>query len=238
VLIGLLALLAALVVLASALPARVATHFLPAGVQARDLSGSIWHGEAGAIRFNNLEIGAVEWDIHPAALLQLSLVVDLQWVHRGFGLAGRAAVARHALTLSAVRGGGPVEDLNDLGVVAGWHGTAQVSIDALRSDFSRVLAASGSLQVSALASAAVAGLSPSAVDASGAITGQLSDAGGPLAVQGTITLTPQQHTGLVSGTLQERADAPAELRRDLADLVQMRGRDAQGRIPIDLEFSF
>lgn len=248
VLIGLLALLAALVVLASALPARVATHFLPAGVQARDLSGSIWHGEAGAIRFNNLEIGAVEWDIHPAALLQLSLVVDLQWVHRGFGLAGRAAVARHALTLSAVQGGGPVEDLDDLGVVAGWHGTAQVSIDELRSDFSRILAASGSLQVSALASAAVAGgtdlgsyvlrLSPTAVDASGAITGQLSDAGGPLAVQGTITLTPQQHTGLVSGTLQERADAPAELRRDLADLVQMRGRDAQGRIPIDLEFSF
>lgn len=248
VLIGLIALLAALVVVASALPARVATRFLPDGVQARELSGTIWHGEAAALSFRNLELGAVEWQIHPASLLQLTLAVDLQWVHRGFGLSGRALLARHHLSLSAIQGGGPIEDLRDLGVAAGWHGTAQVSVDEIESDFARILAASGSVQVSDLAAASVAGgadlgayvlrLSPSAVDASGAITGQLSDAGGPLAVQGTITITPQQHTGLVSGTLQERADAPAELRRDLGDLVQMRGRDAQGRVPIDVEFSF
>jgi len=244
----LVALLAALAVVASALPARVATHFLPVGVQARDWSGSIWHGEAGQVSFRNLELGALEWQIHPGALLQLTLAADWQWVHRGFGLAGRAALGRSNVTLSAIQGGGPIEDLGDLGVAAGWHGTAQVSIATLASDFSRVLAASGNLQVSDLTANRVAGgadlgsyvlrLSPTAVDATGAITGELSDAGGPLAVQGTITINPQQHTGLISGTVQERTDTPAELRRDLTDLVQMRGRDSQGRIPIDLEFSF
>jgi hypothetical protein len=77
-----------------------------------------------------------------------------------------------------------------------------------------------------------------AADAAGTITGQLSDAGGPLDLKGTITITPQQHTGLISGTLRERADAPAELRQNLADLASMRGRDAEGRIPLDLEFNF
>jgi hypothetical protein len=244
----LIALLAALVVVAGALPASVATHFLPDGVQARDWSGSLWHGEAAQVRFRNLDLGAVEWQIHPSALLQLTLAADLQWVHRGFGLTGRAALGRNNVTLSAIQGGGPIEDLGDLGVAAGWHGTVQVSVDTVASDFTRVLAASGNVQVSDLTANRVAGgadlgsyvlrLSPTAVDASGVITGELSDAGGPLAVQGTITINPQQHTGLVSGTVQERADTPAELRRDLTDLVQMRGRDSQGRIPIDLEFSF
>jgi hypothetical protein len=243
-----LALLAALVVLASALPARVLTHFLPDGLQLRDLSGSIWHGEAGQVSFRNLELGAIEWTVHPAGLAELALLVDLQWVHRGFGLSGRVGLERHIVILSAIQGGGPIEDLSDLGVAAGWRGTAQIAIDRIASDFSRIRAASGSVQVSDLASARVAGgadlgafvlrLSPTAVDASGAITGQLRDAGGPLAVEGTISINPQQHTGLVSGSLQERADAPADLRRDLNDLVQMRGRDARGRIPIDLEFSF
>jgi general secretion pathway protein N len=243
-----LALLAALVVLAAALPASFATRFLPDGVQARDLSGSIWHGEAGQVSVRNLDLGAIEWQIHPGALLQLTLAADVQWVHRGFGLTGRAALDRHAVSLTAIQGGGSIEDLRDLGVAPGWSGTAQVAIDTIASDFARLLAVSGSVQVSDLASARVAGgadlgayvlrLSPTAVDASGGITGQLSDAGGPLAVQGTITITPQQHTGLVSGTLQERADTPAELRSELADLVQMRGRDSRGRIPIDLEFSF
>jgi hypothetical protein len=242
------ALLAALAVVAAALPARVLARFLPDGVQARDWSGSLWHGEAGQVRFRNFELGAIEWQIHPLALLQLTLAADLQWVHRGFGLTGRAALGRNNVTLSAIQGGGPIEDLSDLGVAAGWHGTAQVAVDTLASDFARVLAASGSVQVSDLTANRVAGgadlgsyvlrLSPTAVDASGAITGELSDAGGPLAVQGTITINPQQHTGLVSGTVQERADTPAELRRDLGDLVQLRGRDPQGRIPIDLEFSF
>jgi hypothetical protein len=76
------------------------------------------------------------------------------------------------------------------------------------------------------------------VDPNGVVTGELKDAGGPLQVQGTLTLTLQQHTGMVSGTILERPEAPGDLHRDLDNLAQMRGRDPSGRIPVDLEFSF
>jgi hypothetical protein len=43
---------------------------------------------------------------------------------------------------------------------------------------------------------------------------------------------------MLSGTLKERPDAPAALRSDLEGVVQLRGRDPQGRIPVDLEFTW
>jgi len=36
--------------------------------------------------------------------------------------------------------------------------------------------------------------------------------------------------------LRERPDAPTALRNQLDNLSQLRGRDSQGRIPVDLEF--
>ena len=35
----------------------------------------------------------------------------------------------------------------------------------------------------------------------------------------------------------ERGELPASLRQQLDNLIQMRGRDPQGRIPLDIEFS-
>ena len=42
---------------------------------------------------------------------------------------------------------------------------------------------------------------------------------------------------ILSGTLRERAEAPPALRSQLQNLAQYRGRDPQGRIPVDLEFT-
>jgi hypothetical protein len=55
-------------------------------------------------------------------------------------------------------------------------------------------------------------------------------------VQTLIHYSPSERTGTLSGTLKERPDAPAELRSQLENLSQLRGRDSQGRIPVDLEF--
>jgi hypothetical protein len=38
--------------------------------------------------------------------------------------------------------------------------------------------------------------------------------------------------------LQERPGAPPALLSDLEGVAQLRGRDAQGRIPVDLEFTW
>jgi hypothetical protein len=77
-----------------------------------------------------------------------------------------------------------------------------------------------------------------ALSASGDARAALVDKGGPLSLDATLTLTPKTRTGMLSGTVKERDDAPPALRKELDNVAQLRARDAQGRIPIDLEFTF
>lgn len=238
----------ALGVFVSALPASVATRFLPPNVHADDLSGSIWHGAMGKVTVAGRDAGAVEWRIYPAALLHLSLKLDLHWLHRGFGAEATATVDRGRATLSAIRGGGPIEDLQEFGVVRGWRGTTDIALDKLSTDMVRILSASGDVTVTGLSAVQLAGgaelggyvlhLGTDSVDANGVVTGQLHDTGGPLKVQATITVSPQQHSGTLSGTIRERKLVSEDLRKELDSLAQMRGRDRDGNIPVDLEFSF
>jgi Type II secretion system (T2SS), protein N len=66
----------------------------------------------------------------------------------------------------------------------------------------------------------------------------LVDKGGPLSLDASLTLMPSTRTGMLSGTVKERDDAPQALRKELDNVAQLRPRDVQGRIPIDLEFTF
>jgi hypothetical protein len=248
VLIGLAALLAVII---AALPASVITHFLPPAVHAEDFSGSIWHGSAGKIRFNARDAGALEWRLHPAALLGLTASADLHWVKVGFVVDAAVTINSRGFVAHAVKGGGPIEDLGDLGVAAGWRGIADVNFSELHGDFTQPLGAAGDLQVSNLRSAQIAdGADLGSYDlrmpggtvgsdgpvGSGNVTAQLVDTGGPLEVQTLIRYSAKERTGTLSGTLRERPDAPSALRNQLDNLSQLRGRDSQGRIPVDLEF--
>src|SRR6202166_2141086 len=243
VLIGLAAVLAVVIF---AVPASIVTRFLPPEVHAEDFSGSIWHGSAGKISVNARDAGALEWRVHAAALLGLTVLTDLHWVKTSFVIDASASLDAHGFTAHAVKGGGPIEDLRDLGVAAGWHGIADVNFSELKGDFTKPLGAAGDLRVSNLSAAQIAGgadlggydlrVDQSDVGSDGNVTARLVDTGGPLEVQTLIHYSPSERTGTLSGTLKERPDAPAELRTQLENLSQLRGRDSQGRIPVDLEF--
>jgi len=245
VLIGLAAVLAVFI---SALPASIATRFLPPEVHAEDFSGSIWHGSAGKISVNARDAGALEWRLHPAALLGMQVSADVHWVKVGFVVDAAVNVDRQGVSAHAVKGGGPIEDLRDFGVAAGWRGTADINFSELKSDLVKPLAAVGDLRVSNLTSAQIAQgaelggydlrLAEGAVGADGAVTAQLSDTGGPLEMKAVVSLSFKERTGILTGTLRERPEAPAALRSDLEGIVQLRGRDPQGRIPVDLEFTW
>ena len=244
VLIGLAAVLAVII---AVLPASIITHFLPPSVRAEDFSGSIWHGSAGKISVNARDAGALEWRLHPAALLSMDVAADVHWVKVGFVVDGAVKLDRQGLTAHAVKGGGPIEDLQDFGVAPGWRGTATVDFSELKSDLIKVLIAVGDLRVSNLTAAEIAQganlgsyqlrLPEGAIGTDGSVTAQLTDTGGPLELKATISYSAAERTGLLSGTLRERADAPAALLEQLEGIVQLRGRDPQGRIPVDLEFS-
>jgi hypothetical protein len=244
VLIGIAAVLAVII---AVLPASIITHFLPPSVHAEDFSGNIWHGSAGKISVNARDAGALEWRLHPKALLGMDVAADVHWVKVGFVVDAAVDIDRRGVTAHAVRGGGPIEDLRDFGVAAGWRGTADINFSELKSDSVKPLAAVGNVQVSNLTSAEIADgvdlgsyelrLAQDAVGADGSVTAQLTDTGGPLDMKAVIHYSSTDHTGLLSGTLRERSDAPAALRSQLENLVQLRGRDAQGRIPVDLELA-
>ena len=152
---------AVLAVAISALPASMVTHFLPVTVHAEDFSGSVWHGSAGRIAVAAHDAGALEWRLHPGALLHMRVAAELHWVKGGFVVDGTAEVDRGTLLASHLEGGGPIEDLRDLGLAPGWRGIAKIQVEQLKaglsSDAPSLKAAVGTIGVSNLASAQVAG---------------------------------------------------------------------------------
>jgi type II secretion system (T2SS) protein N len=243
VLIGLAAVVAVVI---ATLPASVITHFLPPIVHAEDFSGSIWHGSAGKLTVAAHDAGALEWRLEPRSLLGLAVTAQLHWVKVGFVVDAAVKLDRHALSAHNLKGGGPIEDLRDLGVAAGWRGIADIDFSQLEWDFTKPLLVAGNIHVSNITAAQVAGgadlgsydlrFGPNAVDAEGNVAATLEDTGGPLRVQAVIQYSAKQRTALLTGTVQERPDIPAPLRSQIDGLAQLRARDAQGRLPIDLEF--
>jgi hypothetical protein len=244
----LIALAAVLVVIIVELPASIVTHFLPPTVHAEDFSGSIWHGSAGKISVTGRDAGALEWRLHPAALAGMAVAADLHWVKVGFVVNAAIKLDRQGVTARDVKGSGPIEDLRDLGVAAGWRGTADINFTDLKLEVGKPRSAVGDIRVANLSAPQIADgadlggydlqLPEGAVDGNSNVTAQLTDNGGPLDVQAVVHYSANERTGMLTGTVRERPGAPPALLSQLENLSQLRGRNPQGRIPVDLEFSF
>jgi Type II secretion system (T2SS), protein N len=244
-LLGILALAAASV---SVLPSSMMGHFLPAQVRADDFSGSFLHGAAGKLSVNGRDAGAIEWRVHPLALLRLAAVADIHWVKVAFVADGTVELGARSIVAHDVKGGGPIEDLADMGVAPGWKGSVALTVAELKSDFHKLESAQGQIEVANLSAANIAqgsdlggymlSLPQGAIAADGTITASVRDTGGPVEAQAEIRFTPATRTGMLSGTLKERPEASPALREQLSTLSQIRPRDANGRFPVELEFTF
>jgi hypothetical protein len=243
--------LAVVVVVLFTLPASLSKRFLPANVTLDDFSGNLWHGSAGTLLIDSRNAGAIEWHIHPGSLLALTLSADLHWVKIGFVADGNVDIDRHGLTARNVQGGGPIDDFAEFGALAGWHGTANFKFSELRIALSggsaRVLSAVGDIIVADLSTGRIAGganlggyslhLANGAITPDADASAELADTGGPLEVRAVIHFSGKNNTGILSGTIRERAGAPPALTSQLNDLAQLHARDAEGRLPVDLEFT-
>jgi hypothetical protein len=253
----LIVVLAALAVTVICLPASLVNRFLPPSIGAEDFSGNLWHGSAGRITLNGREAGAVEWRLHPAALLLLTVSADLHWVNVGFVADATADVDRHGMIAHDLRGGGPLEDLSSVGITSGWRGTTQFKLDQVKAAFAadgsgaggpmNLLSANGEINVADLGSPRIANgadlggyvlhITDQAITPDADTTAELADTGGPLELKASIHLSMKQHTGTLSGLVKARADAPPALRNQLDSLAQLHAPDASGRIPIEFEFT-
>ncbi len=81
-------------------------------------------------------------------------------------------------------------------------------------------------------------LAPQSIAPDGTISATLNDTGGPVEAQAQIRFSPATRTGMLSGTLKERAEASPALRNQLNNLSQIHPRDSSGRFPVELEFTF
>jgi hypothetical protein len=244
----LVVILAVLAVMVIALPASLISRFLPRDIVAEDFSGSLWHGSAGKITANGRNVGALEWRLHPAALLTRTLSADIHWVKVGFVADGTAEITSQGATLHAVQGGGPLADIAEFGIVRNFRGLASFNFREIKIAFGSssapsnptLLAALGDLKAANVTSPQIAGGADLGGYALHLAEGpaELTDTGGPLEVQATINFSADTHTGTLSGTIKERPDASPALRREVQNLLQLHQRDAAGRIPVDLEFTF
>ncbi len=244
-----------LTVVVSSLPASLVQRLLPRTLRVDDLSGSLWHGSAGRLSVNGHDWGAIEWHIHPGPLFRLTLAAEIHWVKIGFVADAGVTIDRQGATLRNLVGGGPIEDLRDLGIAGGWRGGAQLQFSEIRCQFAagaqpdavmRLQSAVGELTLTNLSAAQIAGradlggyvlhVADGAITPDADATAELADTGGPLEVRATVRYSVKEHRGLLSGTLRERAEASAALRSQLEPLTAMHARDAAGRIPVELEF--
>jgi hypothetical protein len=243
--------LVAVIALAAAvffvLPAAMIGRFLPAQVHAEDFSGTLVHGAAGKFSVNSRDAGAVEWRLHPLSLLRLAVVADIHWVKVGFVIDGTVELGKGGIAAQNIRGGGPIHDLADMGLAAGWQGSLSLNFAELKSDFHKLDSAAGQIEVAALSADNIAQgsdlggyrlqLGAGAIAPDGTITATLNDTGGPLEAQAQIRFSPPTRTGMLTGTLKERPEASPALRDQLAGISQLRPRDASGRFPVEVEFT-
>jgi hypothetical protein len=244
----LLGLIIASVAVIFALPASLAARFMPAQMHAEDFSGTLLHGAAGKISINGRDAGAIEWQVHPLSLLRLAVVADIHWVKVSFLIDGTVELKVGGLAARDIKGGGPVEDLQSLGFAAGWKGSAALTFSIIKGTFAKLEAAEGKIDVANISSFSIAEgsdlgsyelqLGPQSIAPDGSISATVNDKGGPVEAQAQIRFSPATRTGMLSGTLKERPEASPALRNQLSNLSQLRPRDAAGRFPVELEFTF
>jgi hypothetical protein len=246
----LIVVLAVVLVILLTLPASLIKRLLPPSVIAEDFSGSLWHGSAGTLIVASHNAGAIEWRLHPMSLLTLTLSAELHWVKISFVADGTADIDRHGLIARDVQGGGPLDNLAEFGLAPGWHGTTAFKFSEITlhfdGDAARLRSAAGDVSVADLAAPQIAGgtnlggyalhVTNGPAGGNADLVAELTDTGGPLELHATIRYSPSDGSGLLSGTIKERFDASPALRAELDNLAQLHARDAEGRLPVDLEF--
>jgi general secretion pathway protein N len=224
------------------LPASVVLSFVhPADVTLSGISGTIWKGRAQAVRSGTMHLGSVDWGLDILSLFTGKLGADVK-VARTDGFAqGSVAAGAGGITLRRFSASLPVSALPPNVVRGGWTGTLNLKLDELVLADGWPAALNGTIEVTdlvgpanrpaALGSYKVA--FPEAAAGADALTGTLTDTGGPLAVNGTVQLN-KNRSYLISGMIATRPNAPSDMTRTLEILGEP---DAQGRRQFTIEGS-
>jgi general secretion pathway protein N len=226
------------------LPAGVVLSLVhPPGVTLSGVSGTLWKGRAQAVRSGALHIGSVEWNLDVLRLLTGRVGADIKVTRSdGFAQASITSGPGAAVTLRELNASLPMSALPSNVAPGGWTGTLTLKFAQLTIDNAWPVAANGTAEVADLVGpanrpAALGGYKvvfpAEGAGAADALTGALSDTGGPLDVNGTVQLK-KDRSYLVNGMIATRPGAPSDMTRTLEILG---APDAQGRRQFTFEGS-
>jgi hypothetical protein len=238
-----IALLAAAAFVAIVLARMPAAWVVPArGAQwaCASLDGSLWSGTCAGLTVSGTPLGDLSWELHPLRLAAARLAAHLTLSH---GPAEAAADVEltfgQRITARNLVADLPLDPALLPSVPPNLHGRAHVALALVQVQHGIIRQLQGRIEVRNLEersgnNTALGSYSVSFPGGSGDPVGTLRDLEGPLALEGTLRLTPAPGFEL-EGVIAARRGAPPELVNSLRFLGSP---DATGRRPFSLSGTF
>jgi hypothetical protein len=241
--IGALALIAFALILLARFPAAWALGALPAALSCDAVDGTVWNGACGGLMLRHQQlIGDLTWQLHPARLLAGRLAAHVELTQAGdFVNADVELSPGGHLFARDVHASVHLSPALLPQLPGGLRGAARADLARVEVKNGRLTDLQGRIEAHDLAQTAGTttelgsyALSFNGTAAGGALVGELHDLGGPLALSGTLRMTPEPGF-VLDGKVATRATASANLVRQL----QMLGApDAQGRRSFSIANTF
>jgi hypothetical protein len=218
----------------------------PSRIACAAIEGTLWNGGCAGLTVQGQPVGDVIWQLHPLRLLAGRLAAHVELTRTGTGTARadfESDLSGRNVTLRNVKADFRMDPALMTQVHMDLHGSAHVDMQMARLQNGSIAALQGRIEARDLSQTggSPGGLGSYSLTFPGNATppkGQLRDLGGPLSVEGEVTVMPQPGgvaDFLVQGLVAARANAPPNLANELKILGTP---DAQGRRPFSLENSF
>ena len=238
--IALLAAVAFVVIVLARMPAAWVVPTRGPQWACTSIDGSLWSGTCAGLTVSGTPLGDLTWDLHPSRLAAGRLAAHLTVSH---GPADAAADVEltlgQRLTARNVVADLPLDPALLPSVPANLHGRAHVELALAQVQRGIIRQLQGRIEARNLEersgnNTALGSYSVSFPGGSGDPVGTLRDLEGPLALEGTLRLTPAPGFEL-EGVIAARQGAPPELVNSLRFLGSP---DATGRRPFSLSGTF
>ena len=226
------------------LPASLASGWLPANVSVGTLGGTLWHGEAIAVRVNGIDVERLGWRLHPLPLLSGRFAARIEATTASDRISAEIVIDRAGrLEARTVEARVDTASLAGRALPTGWAGPVEVHLEELIVEQGWITAIRGSAESGTLTGPPK--IQPylgsyrlvfgnDAIGAPGEIVGHFRDSGGPVEISGDVRLY-RDRRAVVSGWVRARPAAPQAVIDDIARLPEV---DPQGRRRFSIENSF
>ena len=231
-----------LAVIAANLPASLAARWLPATVSFGSLSGTLWHGEAVAVRAAGIDVERLEWHLHPLALLGGRVSTHVEVTQAEDHLSADLILSADRIEAYGVDATIDVATLAGRVLPAGWAGPTRLNFEEIVFSGNWITSIRGTAETGTLKGPADAQpflgsyrlqFDQDAVAKPDLLVGHFRDLSGPIEISGDLELSRTR--AVLSGWVRTR---PAAAPKVVADIAKLPEVDPQGRRRFAIENNF